>query len=169
MLMAGKSVRFVSEHLHVNRNTISRLKKKFNETGDCKDNPKSGRPRKTTAEQDQFIQQSHLNDRFKPSTWLVRNIPGIRRISSKTIRRRLREIRLKARRPVIRPVLRPFHRERRLAWTRERELCGFIADGGTFSTRMRAGFTSRQVTEGDRSIVENTNGTSMHVFLKETE
>ena len=61
MLMAGKSVRFVSEHLHVNRNTISRLKKKFNETGDCKDNPKSGRPRKTTAEQDRFIQQSHLN------------------------------------------------------------------------------------------------------------
>ena len=120
MLMAGKSVRFVSEHFHVNRNTISRWKKKFNNTGDCKDNPKSGRPQKTTALQDRFIQQSHLNDRFKPSTSLVRDIPGIRRISSKTIRRRLREIRLKARRPVIRPVLRPFHRERRLAWATER-------------------------------------------------
>ena len=39
----------------VSPGTISKLKAKFCETGDLKDRPRSGRPKKTTPQEDRFI------------------------------------------------------------------------------------------------------------------
>ena len=48
-LQRGASAREVDIAFNVNRRTVNRLKVKFEETGDVKNRPRSGRPRSTTA------------------------------------------------------------------------------------------------------------------------
>ena len=57
-------------------------------------------------------------DRFRPATKTAVSIPGLRRISSQTVRNRLYAAGLRARRPAVRVVLRPHHRRARLTWAR---------------------------------------------------
>src|ERR1700729_3476231 len=72
----------------------------------------------TCHEQDVYIVLSHLRNRRLPATITAGTIPGLRRISSDTVRRRLRESGLRARHPAIRPQLLPRHRQARLQWAR---------------------------------------------------
>ena len=52
---AGVPQNQVAALFGVSPGTISKLKAKFRETGDAKDRPRSGRPKKTTPQEDRFI------------------------------------------------------------------------------------------------------------------
>ena len=80
----------------VHRSTISRLLQRYQQSGSTADRQRSGRPRITSAAQDCYIRVLHLRNQ----TMTARsNVPGLRRISAQTVRNRLRENDLRARRP----------------------------------------------------------------------
>jgi hypothetical protein len=72
----------------------------------------------TTPAQDRHIRLRHLRDRFTTATSTAVAIPGQRRISNQTVRNRLREAGIRARRPVKAVVLTRRHRKVRLQWVR---------------------------------------------------
>ena len=98
---------------------INRLWARYNATGSTRDRPRSGRPRITTPAQDRYIRLLHLRDRFKTASSTVNQIPGLRRVSSQTIRNRLRQFGLRPMRPLRRHILLPRHLAARLQWCRQ--------------------------------------------------
>lgn len=119
-LEAGESVTAVARHFGVSRQTITSLRQRFTTTNSVDDRPRSGRPRITTVAQDRFIRLRHLRNRTTTATSTASEIPGLRRISDQTVRNRLREAGLFARRPVRRNVLTPRHIAERLQWCQQR-------------------------------------------------
>ncbi|KAF5907804.1 Transposable element Tc1 transposase [Clarias magur] len=79
--------------------TIRNLVQRHTATGSVDDRPRPGRERVTTPQQDRYIQLQHLRDHFRPASRTARETPGRNnpRISSPTVRRRLRDINLQAR------------------------------------------------------------------------
>lgn len=119
-LQAGQTQQEVANALHVSRQTISNLWARFNTAGNVADRARSGRPRVTTPAQDRYLRLLHLRNRFTTATSTASQVPGLRRISDQTVRNRLREAGLYARRPVRRNVLTPRHVQERLQWCRHR-------------------------------------------------
>ena len=74
------------------------------------------RERVTTPDQDRYIRLQHLRDRFRRASRTARETPGRNdsRISSPTVRRRLREVNLHARRPFRSNILTMIQRQTRL-------------------------------------------------------
>lgn len=118
-IMQGQSQRRVAQRLGVHESTISRLIQRLQATGRLQDRPRSGRPRVTTQRQDRFIQLSHLRNRHLTASETAANTLGVhnRPIHPKTVRNRLKEGHLKARRPYVGPRLTPQRRLRRMNWT----------------------------------------------------
>ena len=118
MLNAGMRPINVARNFNVHLSTITRLRERFRTTGRTEDHPRSGRPRCTTQRQDQYLTLTHLRDRFRPATVTAATTRGRRnrRISSQTVRNRLHERGLYARRPYTGSVLTPRHRHARLLW-----------------------------------------------------
>ena len=105
MLTAGLSARDVARHFQRHESTISRLLSRFQQTGNVADRPRSGRPRKTTPQEDRFLTTSSRRNtrRFLPSRKLgrsLRNATGTR-VCDRTVRNRLHAARLKACRPYV--------------------------------------------------------------------
>ena len=89
-----------------------------------KDRPRSGRPRVTTMRQDRYIETRAARARFITANQIendVRNAarPAARPISHQTIRNRLHDAGLRARKPAKRPKMTAPHRAARLRWARE--------------------------------------------------
>ena len=122
-LQAGESRTDVALAFGVSLSTICRLWTRFQTNGTTDDNPRSGRPRVTTARQDRLIVHNHRRNSFIPATETARQTVGMhgRLISNRTVRRRLRNGGLHCRRPVVRPILTPRHRQQRLQWTQNRQ------------------------------------------------
>lgn len=118
MIQAGVAQNVVARRFGVHRNTIHALWRRFQQSGNTRDGPRSGRPRVTSLRQDNYIRVVHLRNRFQTAALTARSIPGLRRISPRTVRNRLRERHIRPRRPAIRPVLQRRHRVARLAWCR---------------------------------------------------
>ena len=120
MLRAGISTREVARLFNCHQSTVVRLRQRFQTTNNVSDRPRPGQPRVTTDQQDRHIRLQHLRNRFKTAASTARETPGRHnlRISSATVRRRLRENGLRARRPFRGPLLTPRHHQQRLAWAR---------------------------------------------------
>ena len=117
MLQAGLAQNVVAKHFGCHRNTILSLWRRFRQSGNTRDRRRSGRLR-VTSRQDNHIRLVHLRNRFQTSNLTARSIPGLRPISSRTVRNRFREHIIRPRRPTICPILLPRHRAARLTWCR---------------------------------------------------
>ena len=118
LLLQGQRQQQVANHFGVNVSTIERLVRRLRGTGRLADRPRSGRPRVTSRRQDRTIRLAHLRNRQLTATETALNTVGThnRQISPRTVRRRLREHGLQARRPYVGPPLTQARRLRRMAW-----------------------------------------------------
>ena len=103
---------------HHSVQAVRSLRRWFVQTGSTEDLPRSGRPRVTTPAQDRYILNQHLRNRFLTATATAYVTPGTHnpRISAQTVRNRLAENNLRARRPYVGKVLTDRHRRDRLQW-----------------------------------------------------
>lgn len=118
MLEAGRSTRFVAEQFNVNQSTVVRLQQRYRETGNAADRARSGRPRATTTRQDRYLVVTSRRNCFLPATNLatdLRMATGVN-VTPQTVRNRLRQARLVARRPVLGTPLPERNRQERLQW-----------------------------------------------------
>ena len=110
MFARSDNVSNVSRAFGCHRNTIIRLRKRFQQTGGVADRRRPRRPRVTNPRTDKFITPTHLRRRFQTTTSSARQYG----ISKQTVLRRLRQARqpIRARRHVITAR----HRTARLQW-----------------------------------------------------
>ncbi len=118
MLTAGMSPRAVALELNVHFSTISRLQRRFREIGSTSYRPHSRRSRVTRPAQDLHIHNLRLQDHLRPATRTAAATIGLhnQRISAQTVRNRLREAHLHARRPHQGLDLTAVYRRNRLEW-----------------------------------------------------
>ena len=102
MVEAGVRHTDVATQFGVHRNTVDPLWRRYQQFGTTRDWPRSGRPRVTSIRQDTFIRVVHLRERLRTASLMAISIPGLRRISPRTVRNRLRARGIRPRRPVIR-------------------------------------------------------------------
>jgi transposase len=118
----GMSQRMIATALHISRGGVENILRKAL-TGKCvNDLPKSGRPRKLSKRTEKFIvvtskRHPKLTARQLSSTCNVLN-----KASLCTVKRILRRAKLFGRIAVKKPFLSKVHRQKRLAWCRERRL-----------------------------------------------
>lgn len=119
-LQAGTSAAQAARNFGVHEHTVRRLRARYAATGTVNDRVRSGRPRETTRRQDRQIVLSHLRQRFTVPKDTARNTQGRtrNRVSPRTIRRRLREAGIRARRPYCGARFTPVHIRNRLQWAR---------------------------------------------------
>lgn len=115
LLEAGISQSEVARRYNVARSTISRLVERVRLTGTVSDRPRTGQPRVTSQRQDNYIRQRHLRDRFATAAATASVIIGNRGrpIHRRTVSRRLKERRIRCRRPYHGPILTRRHRQLR--------------------------------------------------------
>ena len=118
MLEAGASTEDVAAQVRSSVQAVRSPRRWFVQTGSMEDLPRSGRPRVTTPVQDRYILNQHLGNCFLTVTATASVTLGTHnpRISSQTVRNRLAENNLRARRPYIGKVLTDRHRRDRLHW-----------------------------------------------------
>ena len=111
MLARGDNVNNISRAFGCHRNTIIRLRQRFQQTGGVADRRK---PRVTNPQTDRFVMQTHLRRRFQTATSSTRQYG----ISKQTVLRRLRQALqpIRPRRPHVGQVLTARHRAARLQW-----------------------------------------------------
>ena len=115
MLTRDDNVSNFSRAFGCHRNTIIRLRQRFQQTGGVADRRRPGRPRVTNSRTDRFITLTHLRRRFQTATRSARQYG----ISKQTVLHRLRQARqpIRPRRPYVGQVLTARHRAAHLQWT----------------------------------------------------
>lgn len=110
----------VARRLGVSHSVIVRLNQRFQTTNDVEERPRSGRPKKTTPREDRFIQRQALQHRGTTCKVIRGQLRGATNtnVSERTIGNRLHDVRLRSRRPAVRPLLTQAHRRARLVWSR---------------------------------------------------
>ncbi|GFV43720.1 HTH_Tnp_Tc3_2 domain-containing protein [Trichonephila clavipes] len=110
-LESGQTQRSVADVVGVARSVVARLWNRFQETGNVRRRPGAGRPRATTSTDDRYIQLTARRNRTENATQMQRQLllATGRRVSSQTVRNRLHEGGLYARRPMVFIPLTPRH------------------------------------------------------------
>jgi transposase len=115
LLREGYSQREVAQIL---KSVVQRAAARHRTTGSLKRKRGQGANRKTTAREDHYIELQALRKRFVTSRELkndLRLATG-KEISTKTVRRRLKEVNLIARKPATGPILTALHKINRLCF-----------------------------------------------------
>jgi len=117
-LLAGQTQRHVAAEFNVSQSVIGRLWQLYLDTGDVLRRPGQGRSRVTTDAQDRRLSLMARRRRFDSAVTLNRDfeLTYNYRISVQTVRNRLHDANLWARRPVVKPPLTPHHRRCRLVF-----------------------------------------------------
>lgn len=121
LMEAGESVRDTARRMHLSKTTVQRWWSKYQKTGNVQRKRGSGRPRLSTARQDQRLVLLVKRNRFKPVSKLHvawRNDSNVQ-CSERTARRRVLEAGYAAHRPLVRIPLSRHHRHVRLQWAQE--------------------------------------------------
>lgn len=118
MLQAVMSQHAVAATVGTSQTTVSLLWRRFQTTGSTDDRPRSGRPNVTNPRAKSQIRLLHLRNRFLTVVDSAQNASG-RRISSQTLRNRLKRCGLKARRPYKGTELTDRHKTSRRNWARQ--------------------------------------------------
>ena len=93
-----------------------RLLRKHTQTNNVKDLPRSGKPRVTSDRDDRALQRLVRRMPFATSPVFKQHRLPNKRLSTRTVRNRLKSAGLKSRRVIKRPLLADRHRRTRLAW-----------------------------------------------------
>lgn len=117
----GHSQRQVATILNVERSNVKYALKRYRETGLYTRRPGSGGVRCTSARDDRFIILEVLRNRFLTAVEIRQRLHQTRgvNVSERTVRRRIEERNLRARRPARGPELERHHRVARLQFARE--------------------------------------------------
>ena len=95
---------------------VSRLMRKHTQTNNVKDLSRSGRPQETSDGDDRALQRLFRRMPFATSPVLKQHWLPNRRLSTRTVRNRMKSAGCKSRRVTKRPLLADRHRRTRLAW-----------------------------------------------------
>ena len=114
ILARGDNVSNVSRAFGCRRNTIIRLRQRFQQTGGVADRRRPGRPRVTHPRTYRFITLTHLRRRFQTAKSSARQYG----ISKQRVLRRLRQARqpIRPRRRYVGQVFTARHQAARLQW-----------------------------------------------------
>lgn len=110
----------VAKAVHCGVTTVKRWLKRWKQSKDLTDAPRSGRPRATTPKEDQRIVALAEQQTFTTSRDIANqlNKKGVE-INERTLQRRLNEAGAKYNRPLSKPLLTENHREKRLEWAED--------------------------------------------------
>lgn len=114
----GRKITAVAREFDVSHSVVSRLWKSFQTTGECSKRHGGGRVRSTTPAEDRYIVLTTKRHRRSTASEVANQFLAAtgKRISRKTVARRLHEGGLYARRPVVCIPLSRRHRTARLQW-----------------------------------------------------
>ena len=166
MLARRDNVSNVSKAFDCHRNTIIRLRQRFQQTGGVADRRRPGRPRVTNPRTNRFITLTHLRRRFQTATSSARQYG----ISKQTVLRRLRQARqpIRPRMSHVGQVLTARHRAARLQWAQRHFRWGDNTGLGVYSL-MSLGLTLVIMTVEFEFLEEEGNVLLIIVSLKGTD
>ena len=158
-LQEGVGVREIGRRLGVSHSVIQRLRDRFSDTGTTEERARSGRPRSTTRRQDRYLVLSALRERTVTANTLRSQLRVATNstVSDQTVRNRLKEANLRARRSAVRQVLTRAHRRVRLnwarahvAWTRQQWATVLFSDESRFTVSFHDGRIRVWRRQGER-------------------
>lgn len=121
LLENGATQRVVAVEYGVSQTCIRNVWRRYQENGNYQRRPGSGRLRSTDARDDRYLTILARRNPFRPARVLRNEFQHATRIrfSDQSVRNRLHEVQLHARRPHVVPRMTDAHRRARLAWARE--------------------------------------------------
>lgn len=121
LLQAGHNQRQVARELNMSQSAVSRVYRRFQETGGFVRRPQTNRHRSTSETDDRFIVSTSLRNRHLTDVDVQQELRRVRgvAVSQWTIRRRLKKANLTPKRPARGPKLSVAHRQARLQFARE--------------------------------------------------
>ena len=130
-----RSTAEVADTFNVSQHQLQRIRKRYEETGDVFDKPRSGRPRKTTAREDRLLAQKSKAGPFSTGAELHKTWSPEVPVSTRTVCRILSRNALHVRISAQKPALNKRQFKNRVAFAKAHSLpkgmdAGKVAEGG---------------------------------------